>query len=575
MKSVVGVRTLLFLGFLISLIPVLNAREISKKRGRVTFYHESGTRASSGRVYNYYRNGLWKYWDEQGVLHHTSTFVHDTLHGRYIEYEADGSVYMFGNYARGLKDGTWRTYYSNQNILSVSHYNHGRLHGQQITWYENGQVREIIECENDVLVSRKAWYPEGRLKLVESYKAGLSDGRWVTYPDPIFSDDTFPATVDEYTAGLLNGWHYAFLNGRKMEEVHYIGGKADGICSRWDEHGHLVAQEDFSCGKRDGKCRYFNCGELLRDVHYVNGERSGPQVDYNRNGDTLNVTWYGAGFRDSVKTYHTNGFVATCHIYSRTSDQTEYCEYSEWNEAGIKLLSGQMISEIRNGDWYTWYPNGNVKSLTTYDNGLIFGPYTKWYENGNRMVEYYVIDDDHITTPMVWMENGKAIRPGSPAYNEVVESAIPGETYCDPFACRPAIDKYIADAASPHLRLDAPIEEPAPPVTIQSEDNMIYLNPEVHPSFPGGDRAMQTFVNNHLVHPPKRFHMSGTVLICYIVEKDGSLSNISPVLEVFGAPEFTDEALRIVNMFPKMNPAMKDGEPVRCKVIVPIEFKGR
>lgn len=574
MKRLTRVHQWLLTGLIFCMIPLLNAQEITKKKGKVVYRYENGNKSSAGRVSDYRKTGSWKYWDEQGDLHHTATYVNDTLHGPYVEYDRDESVTVIGNFSHGLKSGVWRFYYTNGQPAAEHTYADGRLDGRQITWYENGEVHEVLLCESDRLISRKVWYPGGRLRLVENYKNGVSDGVWITYPDPLTVRDTFPSVVDEYSGGQLHGWHYAFQDGQKMEEVHYSEGQTDGKCTRWDEHGHLQSIEIFTAGKRNGSCRYYDCNGVLRDVTYTDGVQTGPQVDYDRNGDTLHVTWFTEGRRDSIKTFHANGIMATRRVFATTAANTEHSEYSEWDTNGVRLVYGRYIGDMRYGEWYTYYADGTRKSLTTYsNNGDIAGPYVKWYPNGKRMIEFSVLENGATTPPLVWTEKGRPMRKGTTAYNQIVESAKPAETYNDPVANRHIIDKRIAETTPPHLQFEAIEDLQEPPAMIHAaEENMIYANADIMPEFPGGLSAMQAFIDAHLVHPAVLHNMQGTVLVSYVVEKDGSLSNIRAVQEVKGAPEFTIEALRVVRSFPKMQPAVKDGNPVRCRMIVPIQF---
>jgi antitoxin component YwqK of YwqJK toxin-antitoxin module len=386
MKTYTTIGRLVLLAILTLCVSSLNAQQASKKWGKVTCHYENGEKSSRGRVDQFGRSGMWKFWDEEGQLHHTAVFFHDTLNGRYTEYNKCKDVVVEGQYERGYKDGVWRFYNDEGKMVSENTFDNGKLHGRQVTWYENGDVREMLVCENDMIVTRKAWYPGGRIRTVESYKNGLNEGTWYTYPEPFNEDDTFPSASDQYVDGKLHGWHYAFLDGKKVEEIHYTDGETDGTCSRWDDHGHLLSEESFVKGQRNGVCTYYDCSRVLRTITYKNGELHGAKNDYDRTGNLILTTWYTAGYRDSVKTYHNNGTVATRRVYAIGSSGLESSEYTEWNEDGVKLLYGRYLGEQKYGEWYTYYPDGKKRSLTTYVDGVVNGPYTRWYANGNGRI---------------------------------------------------------------------------------------------------------------------------------------------------------------------------------------------
>lgn len=95
------------------------------------------------------------------------------------------------------------------------------------------------------------------------------------------------------------------------------------------------------------------------------------------------------------------------------------------------------------------------------------------------------------------------------------------------------------------------------------------------PEFPGGSKEMYRFfaVNIHYPQPEKEKGISGTVFVRFVVEPNGTITNISAAGEVEGAPGLTREAMRVVSMMPHWKPALKNGKPVRGEVIIPVRFK--
>lgn len=94
---------------------------------------------------------------------------------------------------------------------------------------------------------------------------------------------------------------------------------------------------------------------------------------------------------------------------------------------------------------------------------------------------------------------------------------------------------------------------------------------EVEPSFPGGEVAMSQFLRDNFVYPDSsRINgESGTIYVRFIVNEDGSISNISVVR---GASPLLDaEAIRVVSIMPKWNPAIKDGTVTRWSYVIPIK----
>lgn len=96
---------------------------------------------------------------------------------------------------------------------------------------------------------------------------------------------------------------------------------------------------------------------------------------------------------------------------------------------------------------------------------------------------------------------------------------------------------------------------------------------EQYPSFPGGDGAMFSYISNNLQYPEKaqKNGIQGRVFIKFIVEKDGSISNVEVNRSV--DPDLDNEALRVIKNMPKWNPAKQNGTEVRAYYYVPVAFR--
>lgn len=96
---------------------------------------------------------------------------------------------------------------------------------------------------------------------------------------------------------------------------------------------------------------------------------------------------------------------------------------------------------------------------------------------------------------------------------------------------------------------------------------------EKMPEYPGGIEAFMKFLSENVRYPEaaSKAGIQGRVLVNFIVEKDGSISNIHVIQNV---NEYLDaEAVRVVGAMPKWTPGMHEGKAVRVKYTVPISFR--
>ena len=96
----------------------------------------------------------------------------------------------------------------------------------------------------------------------------------------------------------------------------------------------------------------------------------------------------------------------------------------------------------------------------------------------------------------------------------------------------------------------------------------------VHPPvFKGGESAMYQFIGENVVYPryAKKNGIQGTVIIEFLVDAKGKVTNIKALKEVGGG--CTEEALRVVKSMPKWTPGTCEGKPVIVRYTLPIKFK--
>lgn len=106
----------------------------------------------------------------------------------------------------------------------------------------------------------------------------------------------------------------------------------------------------------------------------------------------------------------------------------------------------------------------------------------------------------------------------------------------------------------------------------QLETNSPVRYAEKMPEYIGGMEALYTFLSNNLVYPEvaRRKGIEGSVLIEFVVEKDGSISNVKALTSL--SPECDAEAIRVIKKLPKWKPGEQMGKPVRVYYNIPIRF---
>lgn len=136
----------------------------------------------------------------------------------------------------------------------------------------------------------------------------------------------------------------------------------------------------------------------------------------------------------------------------------------------------------------------------------------------------------------------------------------------------------------------------------QGQGDRVFDVCEQLPQFPGGDVKLMEFISRNIKYPEiaTENDVQGRVIVRFIVEKDGSLTNpevlaTSPgigeaiPIEVTsyktekerqdaedhnaGVQALRDEAIRVVKAMPKWIPGKQNGKVVRCKYSIPVTYR--
>lgn len=107
---------------------------------------------------------------------------------------------------------------------------------------------------------------------------------------------------------------------------------------------------------------------------------------------------------------------------------------------------------------------------------------------------------------------------------------------------------------------------------VVEEDNTVYNQAgiEVKPDFPGGMAAFGKFIEKNY-QTPEEEGLKGKVYVTFVVEKDGSLTDIKVLRDIgYGTGK---EAIRVLNRCPKWSPGEQNGKKVRCTFSLPISIQ--
>jgi protein TonB len=109
--------------------------------------------------------------------------------------------------------------------------------------------------------------------------------------------------------------------------------------------------------------------------------------------------------------------------------------------------------------------------------------------------------------------------------------------------------------------------------TGSSDETGIYTTLDFFPRFPGGIQAFLSYLRANIRYPASALKsgIQGEVLILFMVEPDGSISNVSVNKGI--ATECDEEATRVIKSMPRWEPGKRYGRAVKVLVRMPIIFR--
>ena len=125
------------------------------------------------------------------------------------------------------------------------------------------------------------------------------------------------------------------------------------------------------------------------------------------------------------------------------------------------------------------------------------------------------------------------------------------------------------------VQQDEVIEEYVAPEVVEEEvvEQEIFKIVEEMPAFPGGEAKLLEYVAKNTKYPQiaRESGIQGRVFIGFVVETDGSISNVKVLRGIGGGCD--EEAVRVIKSLPKWKPGKQRGKAVRVSYQIPVNFK--
>ena len=320
-------------------------------------------------------NGIAKSYDTLGNITGTIEYIN----GYPVKRERINRIDQ-----NGLKQGLWKYFWDNGNLQLEGFYQNDKKSGFFKYYDMEGHFQRIEKWENDILIEdaletkkldRKVEYhPNGKLKTEAYFFRGTPDGIRREYSQE---------------GEVIQG--YMFRDGILLGEgIIDEDGKKQGDWMEYYETGELRASGRYLNSRPIGKWKYYfeNKKIEITGSYTRKGEKDGEWIWYYPNGSVLSVENYADGLQEGESFF-----------LSIDGDTLEHGLYVEGLEEGrwmyvndSVLVEGAYLSGKRDGIWKTYHPNGKLKRLESYNEDELDGKSLFYWENSTKKAEYIYVN---------------------------------------------------------------------------------------------------------------------------------------------------------------------------------------
>jgi len=192
--------------------------------------------------------GLWKYWNEHGVLVQEVEYYYGVPNGTITYFFANGKKENEGQAKQGVKHGPYKAWDYAGNIEVNGFYKNDNRDSIWTYFYPNGKKNKeelfvtddsikflnLYSPTGDTLVRNgngiyKSWFPGGKVEETGFYKDGMQDSLWITY----YSNGKILKKGSYKKGEKIGLWLSWFKEGSRQGEMNY----GTGTSKTWFENG--------------------------------------------------------------------------------------------------------------------------------------------------------------------------------------------------------------------------------------------------------------------------------------------------------------------------------------------------
>jgi antitoxin component YwqK of YwqJK toxin-antitoxin module len=259
---------------------------------------------------NYFNQGAWRQWDEQGRLVARGEYRDAKRHGKWFRWYDAKQAELFSEPAyRGFErpfgtevelvagelHGAWKVFDAKKRPVCTWQFENGERHGQSLWYLPGGQVRQEVNFKHGQMDGDlRQLNAEGKMAVRERYVEGRRLGREVKYHsankkksegEMVFAETYAGMHYDWWTGSAevvpaakdrvnhrQGHWTWWYPNGQKQLEGRYENDQPAGKFTWWYSNGQRQLEGEYISGQQNGKfVWWYPAGQKQREGGYAMG----------------------------------------------------------------------------------------------------------------------------------------------------------------------------------------------------------------------------------------------------------------------------------------------------------------
>ena len=360
-----------------------------KKNGKATYYKKNSKLDKTVQFKDGYKHGFEKFYNDQGRIITIVRYSYDNIVSSENINRTD---------KKGLKQGVWKTFFSHEQIKTFGSYLNDSLHGYFREYNAKGQVikneyylrgikqnisKNEIADNSVTAVPKSEYYENGALKSKGNYIEDVPIGihRYYSKDGKLKKASVFDSTGIVTAEGKISKsghrvgeWKLLYSSGSIKAKGNFAAGKKHGEWIYYYRNGTIEQTGSYKAGKPYGKWNWFYENKMIRRKGtFKNGKENGLFTEFSQEGDTVSNGSYLNARKNGDWVYNVNdNLLKGTYSYGLKEGQ-----WQSFYSSGELSFEGGYLSGLPDGEHNFYYPNGKVKLKSYYFSGQ---KAKKWYK---------------------------------------------------------------------------------------------------------------------------------------------------------------------------------------------------